>query len=158
MKRILVLAVILLSVAGLTFAATPVPQAKGQAIDFTLKDLQNNQVSLSDFKGEPLILFFWTTWCPYCREELKNLNGKSSGITGEGIQLLPVDAGEPSQRVANYIKSKGYTLKVFLDEDGAVAQSYGVMGVPTYIFINAKGEIVFKGNSLPSDYKKIILK
>ena len=157
MRKILVLTVVLLSAATFLFAATPVYQAKGQAINFTVNDLQNNRVSLSDLKGKPVIMFFWTTWCPFCREEIKNLNSRSKSITDEGIQLLPIDAGEPSQRVGNYIKTKGLSLKVYLDEDGQVAQSYGVMGVPTYIFINKKGQIVFKGNSLPSDYKKYLL-
>ncbi|MBN1912779.1 MAG: TlpA family protein disulfide reductase [Candidatus Omnitrophica bacterium] len=130
------------------FAAAPFKTERGRtADDFTLLDLEKNKVSLSDFKGKPVILMFWTTSCPFCRSELKLLNSKIERFAKQGVELLTIDAGEPLYRAQNFMQRYGFSLRVLLDEDTQVAFDYGILGVPTYIFIDRNGKIVAERNS-----------
>ncbi|MGD0335482.1 MAG: TlpA disulfide reductase family protein [Candidatus Omnitrophota bacterium] len=118
-----------------------------KAQDFTLQDLNQNTVSLSEYKGnKPVVLFFWTTWCPYCQRELVILKDKYAGFAGRGLEFLAINIGEDKRRVENLVRKKGLTFKVLLDKDGTVSDSFGIFGVPTYIFIDKKGNIVEKEN------------
>ncbi|MFH1641114.1 MAG: TlpA disulfide reductase family protein [Candidatus Omnitrophota bacterium] len=126
------------------------------AVDFKLVDSENNTVSLSDLKGKPVILFFWTTWCPFCRKELKALSDKLSDFQKDKVELLPINEGESLSKVEKFITNNGFPFRVLLDEDSAVAGSYDILGVPTYIYINKSGFISSKGHSFSQgEYQKL---
>jgi peroxiredoxin len=131
---------------------------KEPAPDFTLQDLDENAFILSSYKDkQPVILFFWTTWCPFCRQELKTLKGLYPQLKKEGLELFAIDAGEPKHRVDNFIKKYMLDFKVLLDRDTNVAYSYDISGVPAYVLVDKKGYIVFKGHYFPlAEYKKLI--
>ena len=113
------------------------------AQDFKLKDLSQNTVTLSEYKGkQPVVLFFWATWCPYCRRELGTLKEKYPYFAKKGLELLVINIGESRQRVESFVKANGLNLKVLLDEKGDVANSFAIFGVPTYIFIDKNGDVV----------------
>ena len=119
---------------------------------FQLKDLNDRVISLSDYKNKKaVVLIFWTTWCPYCREELKTLNQEYAGLSKSSIEVLAIDIGEPKYKVENYAKSHNIEFEVLLDLDSAVARDYDLMGVPTYFVINKSGEVVATGNSFPKN-------
>lgn len=129
------------------------------AADFKLLDLENKEVSLSSLEGRGRVLFFWTTWCPYCRQELKNLSDMYKDFRKEGIELLAINIGEPHDKVDNFVKKNNLAFRVFLDTDMAVAESYAILGVPTYILIDKTGYIVFEDHYFPQkEYKDLILK
>ena len=122
------------------------------AADFKLKDLAGKEVILSDYKGKAnVILFFWTTWCPYCREELKQLNNDYASLKKNSIELLAINVGEPKYKVANFVEARGLNFKVLLDQDNRVADSYNILGVPTYFVVNKSGQITFSDNHYPKD-------
>jgi len=134
-------------------------QATGSAtFDFSLWDLRQNLVSLSDYRGKyPVILFFWTTWCPYCREELLGLNERNPQLVEEGWQVFAIDVGESERRVRGYLENSPLILRVLLDEDRQASRSFKVIGVPTFIFLGKEAEILFKGHSFPEhDYREFI--
>ncbi len=141
-------------------ANEPDAKERSLAVDFKLSDLNQNTVTLSNFKDkQPVILFFWTTWCLFCRKELKTLKDMYPGLKEEGWELFAVDVGEPLYRVENFTQSYFLNFRVLLDKDAAVAQAYGILGVPTYILINKEGYIVFVGNYFPhKNYKELILR
>lgn len=128
------------------------------APDFQLSDIKNNVVSLSSYRNkQPVLLLFWTTWCPYCRKELRLLNQLYPQLEKDGLEVLAIDIGEAKYKVENFIASYGLVFKVLLDKDNSVAESYELMGVPTYVLINKKQEVVFQANSFPQDeYKELI--
>ncbi len=127
------------------------------AVDFKLRDINNIEVSLSDYIGkQPVVLFFWTTWCPYCVKELSNLNPKYLELKQEGCEVLAVNLGESADKVNRYVKKYNPLFKILLDKDKSLASSFDVLGVPTYIFINKKGEIAAREHVFPDDYKEII--
>lgn len=122
------------------------------AVDFQLQDLNSNTYSLSSYRNnKAVVLFFWTTWCPYCRKELKALNVKYSQLMDAGYELLAISVGENQGKVSSFTKSFNLNFKVLLDKDSRVAYSYGILGVPTFIFINKSGEVVFSGNHFPEN-------
>jgi len=129
------------------------------APDFRLQDLKQGTVTLSSYEGnQPVILFFWTTWCPYCRQELKKLNSLYPQLAKDGWELLAINIQEPSYRVENFTQSFNLSFKVLLDKEAAVSGSYGIFGVPTYVFINKQGYISLEEHFFPEEkYKKLIL-
>ncbi len=159
-KKISLIALSLVLVQNFLFAAQPLRnETPERASNFTLLDLENKQFSLSDFKGKPIILFFWTTWCPYCRKELKQLNTMHAQFLRDGVELVAINVEEPVDKVQKFIGSYPFSFRVLLDTDGKVAGAYGILGVPTYILINKEGQVVFSGWSFPhKEYKDLILK
>jgi len=126
------------------------------AQDIILKDLESQPVNLSRYKGNPTILFFWTTWCPYCRKEIKALNQMYPQLKKEGIALFGVDIGELDYKVTRFIQDNAISFRVLLDRNSAAAYDYEVIGVPTYILLDKDGRVIMQSNSLPADYKNLL--
>lgn len=126
---------------------------KGEiALDFRLKDLKENTIALSSYRGrQPVFLFFWTTWCPYCARGLKGLNDIYPQLKEKGWEVLAINSGEPREKVAAFVRHYPLGFKVLLDENIAVAELYNVLGVPTYVLIDKSGTVVFKDNYFPAD-------
>lgn len=160
MKKIFFIALSLILVQNILFAAEPLKtETPETAANFTLLDLNNKEFSLSEFKGKPVILFFWTTWCPYCRKELKELNSMQSELLKDGIQVAAINVDEPLDKVRKFFGNTPFSYRVLLDTDTKVADAYGILGVPTYFLINKDGRIVFANHYFPEkEYKDLILK
>jgi len=130
------------------------------APDFKLWDLNQNTFTLSSYKGkQAVLLFFWTTWCPFCRSELKLLNQMYPELVNDGLEVSAINVGEHVYKVVNFIRSYQLNYRVLLDTDTKVAHSFEVLGVPTYVLVGKKGNIVFTGHTFPKDtYKDLIQK
>jgi cytochrome c-type biogenesis protein len=153
MKKILLVFAFVFLVSGYAFAAEGRPAA-----NFSLKSIEQETVSLSDYKGKnPVLLFFWTTWCPYCRKELSELGKKNAALAADNITVLSINIGESSDKVEKYLKSRPAAVKVLLDEDSVTAHDYGLIGVPTFVLINQSGNIVFKDNYFSYNNYKALL-
>ena len=118
-------------------------EARGsEAPDFTVYDLEGNAHKLSDFRGKPVLLNFWASWCGPCQMEMPDFQEKYLEL-GEEVQFLLVnmtDGGrETVDTAANFIENAGYTFPVFYDTDGMAATVYGVYSIPTTYFIDAEG-------------------
>ncbi len=132
---------------------------KTEAADnIILKDLNGRSVNFSNYKGRPAIIFFWTTWCRFCRDEIRGLNQNYNKIEKEGIAVFVVNASEPEYKVRRFFKHYTLNFRAFLDEDGLLADKYNIMGVPTYIFLDKSGRVITKKNILPANYKSLLLK
>ncbi|MGM0502417.1 MAG: redoxin domain-containing protein [Bacillota bacterium] len=110
------------------------------APDFTLTNLKGEEVSLSDYRGQYVLLNFWATWCPPCRREIPDLNSFYEDNKEEFV-LLAVDLGEPKEQVENFIDQGDYNFPVLLDETRKIGSKYNVSAIPTTYFINPQGEI-----------------
>lgn len=153
MKKIIMIGLVFFFLAGTVKTEEP-----ETILNCTLYDLEENEVRLSDFKGKPLILWFWTTWCPFCRKEIIKLNNIYPELKLSGIKLLAVDVDEPKERIDRFLKFYPVDFNVVRDKDAKCAFSYGVVGVPTYILIDRKGKLQFKQNYFPQDkYKELLL-
>ena len=126
--------------------------------DFQLQDIYQEIYTLSDYRGkQPIVLFFWATWYPFCQRELGVLNNMYAGLEKDGVQLLSIDVGELSDQVEGFVRHFGLAYPVLLDKDTRVADSFGI-DVPAYVFIEKSGAVVYKGDSFAYDkYKTLLL-
>ena len=126
--------------------------------DFSLKNLRGEEQQLSVLRGDdPAIIFFWATWCPHCRTSLAELNKNADEIAAKGIQIILVDLGESSNDVEKYLNRNGIAFNVLLDQSGDVAGDYGVQGIPTFVFVNAKGIVKAVEHEIFENYEEILL-
>ena len=120
-------------------------QEKKQAPAFSLKGLDGNQVSLSDFRGKPVLITFWATWCASCKEEMplfeKFSQGKRDQLT---ILLIAID-GERKKAVQTIVNKNKITLPVLLLLKEKVMDQYGVRGwVPQTYLVDQEGMLLGK--------------
>ena len=118
---------------------------KQAAPDFTVYDIDGNPHSLSDFRGKPVILNFWATWCGYCKMEMPDFEEKY-GRYGEDIHFIMLNVTDGSQETVEtasaFIAEQGYTFPVYYDTDLAAASAYNTSGLPVTYFIDAEGNFV----------------
>lgn len=105
--------------------------------DFTLKNLDGEEVSLSDYRGKIVLINFWATWCTWCDKEMPDLQKLDE--ENDDLVVLAVDVMEDKETVKGYIEKGGYEFEVVLDEDGEVAKTYLVSGFPTSYFVDEEG-------------------
>lgn len=113
------------------------------APDFTLEDLNGNSISLSDYRGQAVLLNFWATWCGPCREEMPDLQAVYQQYAGK-LKVLAVNLTNTQRsvdEVSKFLADNGYKMPVILDRKGEVATTYLVRGIPTSFFIDSKGVI-----------------
>lgn len=111
------------------------------SIGFKLKDLNDKEVSLKEFKGKKVMINFWATWCGYCVQEMPYIQNVHNETKDKDIVILAVNVGENKDKVKKFIEKKGYDFPVVLDESQDVAQNYGVQGFPTTLFIDEEGYV-----------------
>ena len=127
------------------------------APDFTLKNLKGADVNMTKYRdGKKAIIFFWATWCPHCRAALKDLNQHRFDIAKKDIKLILVDLGEGAAEVTDHMKKHKLDMDVFLDTDNSLAEPYGIVGVPTFCFVNNKGIVQAVEHSLVKNYEEIL--
>ncbi|MDD4900094.1 MAG: cytochrome c biogenesis protein CcdA [Candidatus Omnitrophica bacterium] len=146
-------------ISNVAWAQESQPEATSVAPDFKLEDTNGVLHTLSSYKNkQPVLLFFWTTWCPFCQKELAGLNNNYTVLKSEGIELLAINAGESLNTVQRLLKKVNPVFTVLLDKDTEVASAFFVLGVPTYILIDKNGQVVYQDNSFPGDLKELIKK
>jgi peroxiredoxin len=109
---------------------------------FTLKSSNGTSYSLKDFKGKPVLVLFWATWCPSCCEELPVLDKHFAERQEELVTLLLAIDGEKVKRVQGFIEKSKIKLPVLLDEKEKIARSYGVNFIPAAFLIDREGKIM----------------
>lgn len=112
-----------------------------QAINFQLEDLNGRTVSLSEIRGNPVILNFWATWCGPCRSEMPLLQQIHETWKDRGLILLEIDIQESAAAVQKFMIDNNLTLTTLLDNDGRVTNLYGISAIPTTFFIDKDGII-----------------
>jgi peroxiredoxin len=121
---------------------TPCPDIGSDAPNFTLKNLDGASVSLQDFRGSPILMNFWATWCGPCVAEMPHLQEVYSERSSDGLVLLSIDIGETSAQVEGFIKQSGFTFPVLLDTQADVAELYCLPQVlPQTLLIDSEGVI-----------------
>ena len=128
------------------------------ASDFSLTATSGKTVTMSYFRGvRPVLLFFWTTWCPYCVRQMKMLNEKYEKMSAEGIEVIPINVGESEEKVLRFLSRNRISIPSFLDGYGTVSDTYRLIGVPTYILVDREGRILLQTNEFPyKEYKSLL--
>jgi thiol-disulfide isomerase/thioredoxin len=112
-------------------------QVGKESPDFTLQNLEGEEVSLSDYRGKIVILNFWATWCKYCVEEMPDL--QKFDDENEDLVVLAVNVQEDYDIVKDYIDNSNYSFPVLLDKSGDISSNYLVSAFPTSFFIDENG-------------------
>jgi thiol-disulfide isomerase/thioredoxin len=125
---------------------TGATEEKGsEAPDFTVYDLEGNAHKLSDFRGKPVLLNFWASWCGPCQMEMPDFQ-KYYESHGDKVNFVIVNLTDGQQETVEsasaFIAEKGYTFPVYYDTDIDAAVKYGVSAVPVSYFIDAEGYFV----------------
>ncbi len=100
----------------------------------------------------PAILFFFTTWCGYCKQALPEINRMAQRARSGGMRVYGIDVNENPSAVDGFIQQYNPSFPVLVDEQSQVARRYGVNGYPTFVVIDANNNIVFNGHDLPRGY------
>jgi peroxiredoxin len=120
--------------------ARQAPAPGDPAPPFTLPSLEGTPVSLAALRGRIVVLHFWATWCPVCREEMPVLEeaGRSRGAE---VAVLGINLGEKKSTVAGFVRDHGITFPILLDVRGEVASDYRVLSLPITIMIDRQGRL-----------------
>ena len=112
------------------------------APDFTLVDLQGNQVSLSDYRGKAVIIDFWATWCPPCIFQVPELNRFWKAHKGRGdVMVLGVAIDvEGAAIVAPWVEEQGVEYTIVVGDEN-LARKYGAIGFPTLAIVTPEGTL-----------------
>jgi len=115
-----------------------------QAPDFKLIDLDGKEHSLSEYRGQVVLLQFSTTWCPHCRSIIPYMRNINDTYGKKGLKTLFVAIQESERKMKAFAEENGVSYPVLLDSKGSVAQLYNVVGVPTLVLIDREGTILCK--------------
>lgn len=120
-------------------------ESSNPAPDFTVYDLEGNAHKLSDFRGKPVLLNFWASWCGPCQMEMPDFQ-KFYESHGDKVNFVIVNLTDGQQETVEtasaFIEEKGYTFPVYYDTDIDAAMKYGVSAVPVSYFIDAEGNFI----------------
>lgn len=134
------------------------PQAV-KAMDFTLPiSGKKEQMVLSSYQGKVVLLDFWATWCPPCKEEIPHFVKMQGELGAKGFQILGVSLDKDGEKAVGPFSQKyGINYPVALD-DGTVADQYGVRSIPTTLLIDRQGYVVkrYVGFVSPEQFQKDI--
>jgi peroxiredoxin len=143
-----VILVFILTMGGLITSCSPstpipaqAPQVGKLAPDFQLPNLEGESISLRDFRGRPVLINFWATWCYYCIVEMPFLQEVYDEWSNKGLVVLAIDMGESLSRVKKFIEDYHFSFPVLLDVREEVANKYNIRPIPTTFFIDKDGVI-----------------
>ena len=144
-------AALVLLLASLAYGATTRGSGQlqaGPAPGFTLELFEGGEISLSDLQGQIVVLSFWASWCPPCREEAPALESVSQRYRGQGVTFVGVNYQDTEPPARAFIEEFGITYPNGPDPRSRIARAYGVQGVPETFIITQEGEIakVFVGS------------
>lgn len=114
------------------------------APDFQLQDTEGEWHSLSDYRGKTVIINFWTTWCPPCREEIPSMNRMWKKLQDEGVVVLAINIGEDDDAIFVFTVNYPADFPILFDRKGEVVAQWPVKGLPTTYVIAPDGRIAYR--------------
>lgn len=168
MKRLFVLAFILCAAFLIGFLNSPsfedggkegaliaagVPQTGQQAPDFTLKDSTGKGITLSSYRGRVVMINFWATWCPPCRQEMPSMEILFQEYNKKGFEILAISSDSQGEKIVKpFMEFYELSFTALMDTDGKVHSVYAVTAIPTTYIVDKNGAIAQKIMG-PKDWK-----
>jgi len=111
------------------------------ALEFTLNTFDGRPVSLSDLRGKPTLINFWASWCPPCLEETPALIAAYNELkrTNPDIEFIGIGTNDGQDNLRTFAENNRIPYLVVTDPDGKVSDAYGVLGMPTTVFVDSSG-------------------
>lgn len=124
-------------------AATTRAKQGTLAPDFTVEMIDGSRITLADLRGKVVLVNFWATWCPPCREELKYVQADIiDRFKGKDFVFIPISRGETRRAVEDFRKRTGYEFPMGLDPDQSIFGKFASNYIPRNFLIDRKGRIV----------------
>ena len=123
--------------------STTIVKEGAQAPDFTVEMFDGTKVTLSELKGKVVLVNFWATWCPPCRNELARVEKEIiERFKGQEFVFLPISRGESKEKVAEFRNKMGYTFPMGLDTTQAIFKKYATNYIPRNFLVDRDGKVV----------------
>ena len=128
-------------------AGASIPGNGASAPDFTLPTLGGSNLSLSQYRGQVVMINFWATWCGPCRQEMPLLDAMYRKYKGMGFTLIGVNVEPDSKAAAKFLEGVPVSFPVAFDTDSKVSKLYQVQGMPSSVIVDRKGStrVLHKG-------------
>lgn len=131
------------------------PMVGKEAPSFNLTLTDGKQLDFGKHKhNDVVVLDFWASWCPPCRESLPIFNNVTKAFKGKHVVFYPVNVGEDAETVKNYLTKAGIDAPVALDTDKKVSELYGVNGIPQMVIIDKSGIVQFLDVGYSTDLER----
>ncbi len=117
---------------------------KISAPNFKLNDMDGNTHTLSDYKGKTIIVNFWATWCPPCREELPSMNRAWKKVQSQNIAMLAINVGEDEDSIFSFTGDYPIDFTILLDTTGEEINQWPIKGLPSTFVVDPSGKIVYR--------------
>ena len=137
--------------------ATTLIHAGDMAPDFTVEMLDGSRITLSELRGKVVLVNFWATWCPPCREEMSHLQKDViDRFAGKDVVVLPISRGEERKTVESFLKKMGFTFPVGLDGNQSIYKKYASNYIPRSVVVGKDGKVVYVGVGYDEEIAKAI--
>ncbi|MCS7011870.1 MAG: TlpA family protein disulfide reductase [Anaerolineales bacterium] len=117
----------------------PPIQLNTPAPDLSLKDLEGNLVSLSDYRGKVVLVNHWATWCPPCRAEMPDLEAYYQKYAGKNFVLIGIEAGDSLEEVRRFVSEQQISYPIWLDTEMIALAKFRTNSLPSSFLIDSKG-------------------
>ena len=140
------IAIIVMFTNGQTYAQQTMQAMPGNPVakDFKLKNLDGEFVSLSDFKGQVVMINFWATWCPPCRKEMPSMQRAWEQYQKNDIMMLAVHIGGDVDEIWSFVSEYNLDFPVLIDGNSKVSNAWPILGIPTSFVIDKQGKIAYR--------------
>lgn len=115
--------------------------AREVAPDFSLVLLDGRNIQLSGYKGKPVLINFFASWCLPCREEMPAIEKIVHEYKPKGVVFLGISTDDTEANARDFVKKYGVTFMVGVDKTTAIQKAFGLYGIPTTYFIDKQGKI-----------------
>ena len=119
------------------------PAADGPRSDFRLASLDGAELGPPDFRDRVVLIDFWATWCVPCHAQAEVLAEVWEDVRGERVQFLAADVGETEEKVRRFVDRSPFPYPVLLDPESRVADSLGVISLPTLMVVDRAGAVTY---------------
>lgn len=124
------------------FAEEEIPREGSMAPHFTLTGLDGKTYELSDYRGKPMLINFWGSWCEPCVREMPAIQRQYEKWKDQGLVVLGVNLDESKVTVQSFVKQNGVTFPILFDKELRMRDRYAVRYYPTTFYVDAGGKIV----------------
>ena len=138
--------------------ATTLINQGDKAPDFTVEMFNGEKITLSQLKGKVVLINFWATWCPPCRQELKVVEKELiNRFKGKDFVFLPISRGEAKKTVEAFRKQNGYTFPMGLDPKQTIYKKYASNYIPRNFVVGKDGKVIYTSVGFtPEEFKEMI--